>query len=104
MARPSKNQTRSIGKTSGGQHNAPTTFLIPCNQGRNAYVQSAVTGKRPNLAVGSDAFWAAIGENVNAGYRDKLYTELTDLTVRFPDHSWAQVRDQLPAVVEPVTA
>lgn len=65
-------------------------LLTPCNEGRNAYVFAAKTGKNPNLAVGSDAFNAAIAENVAAGHGTKVREELTELHTRFPGHGWGR--------------
>ena len=66
-------------------------FLIPTGGGAYAYVRSATTNANPLLKVGSPEFDAAIAENAEAGFGEKILAELAALHTAHPGHGWDRV-------------
>jgi hypothetical protein len=63
-------------------------YVIPLNQGRNAYVRNITTGRTPNLRTDSEAFVEEIRQLAAAGHGGKIKTELEQLHADLPGHGW----------------
>lgn len=63
-------------------------YVIPLNQGRNAYVRNITTGLTPNLRTDSEAFVEEIRQLAAAGHGGKIKTELVQLHTELPGHGW----------------
>jgi len=59
-------------------------FLIPLNQGRNAYVRNITLGRTPNLRTDSEAFVEEVRQLATAGHGAKIRAELEQLQVELP--------------------
>lgn len=66
-------------------------FLIPTGGGTHAYVRSAVTNANPLLRVGSARFDAAVAENIEAGFGEKIRAELAAMHAANPTAGWDKV-------------
>jgi len=96
----SKTQSKNNRTKSGAQRAANLSdvrILIPCNNGRNAYVRDPKGNQNPNLATGSDAFTAAIAALNEAGFGAKIRTELAELAADYPEHGWDATAARLQA-------
>ncbi|MBN1171587.1 MAG: hypothetical protein JXA67_05385 [Micromonosporaceae bacterium] len=63
-------------------------YLIPLNNGKNAYVRNLTNGKTLRLRTNSDAFVEEIRILAAAGHGAKIRAELKALAATNPDHGW----------------
>ncbi len=70
-------------------------YVIPLNNGQNAYVRNLTTGKTAHLRTDSEAFVEEIRTLAGAGHGIKLRAELTALAQTFPAHGWDKTEKRL---------
>ncbi|WP_019876538.1 hypothetical protein [Sporichthya polymorpha] len=63
-------------------------YVIPLNQGKNAYIRNITTGRTPNVRTNSDAFVEEIRTLAAAGHGAKIKAELEALATEFPGQGW----------------
>ncbi|MGQ0465682.1 MAG: hypothetical protein ACT4QG_10230 [Sporichthyaceae bacterium] len=63
-------------------------YLIPLNNGKNAYVRNITTGQTPNLKTSSEAFVEQIRTLSAAGHGSKIRAELEALAAASPEQGW----------------
>jgi hypothetical protein len=63
-------------------------YVIPLNNGKNAYVRNITTGRTPNLKTNSEAFVEEIRTLSAAGHGAKIRAELEQLAADAPDQGW----------------
>lgn len=70
-------------------------YVIPLNQGRNAYVRNLTNGKTAHLKTDSDAFIEEIRTLAAAGHGPKIRAEFVALAAAHPDHGWDTTEKRL---------
>jgi hypothetical protein len=63
-------------------------YLIPLNNGRNAYVRNLTNGRTVHLRTDSEDFVEEIRTLVTAGHATKLRAEFVALAAAYPTHGW----------------
>jgi hypothetical protein len=63
-------------------------YLIPLNNGKNAYVRNLTTGKTARLRTDSPAFVEEIRSLAAAGHGAKIRAEFAALAAAHPGHGW----------------
>ena len=63
-------------------------YVIPLNQGRNAYIRNITTGRTPNVRTDSEAFVEEIRQLAAAGHGSKIKIELEQLDADLPGQGW----------------
>ena len=67
---------------------AETRLVIPCNEGKHAYVIDVRTGKNVHASTRSASFANAVKGNVEAGHADRLRGEFVMLAEEYPTNGW----------------
>jgi len=70
-------------------------YLIPLNNGKNAYVRNLTNGKTVHLKTDSGAFVEEIRTLAAAGHGPKIRAELVSLAATFPGHGWDATEKRL---------
>ncbi|HEX6497850.1 MAG TPA: hypothetical protein VF054_02330 [Micromonosporaceae bacterium] len=70
-------------------------YLIPLNNGKNAYVRNLTNGKTVHLRTDSDAFVEEIRVLAAAGHGAKIRAELGALANAHPGHGWDATEKRL---------
>ncbi|GII21890.1 hypothetical protein [Planosporangium mesophilum] len=70
-------------------------YVIPLNNGRNAYVRNLTNGKTLHLRTDSEAFIEEIRVLATAGHAAKIRAELGALNEANPDHGWDATEKRL---------
>jgi hypothetical protein len=70
-------------------------YLIPLNNGKNAYVRNLTNGKTERLSTDSPAFIEEIRVLANAGHAVKVRAEIRSLAAAFPAHGWDATEKRL---------
>jgi len=90
--RRSKN-SRTVSASTARVTPLPTDIrmIVPCNNGRHAYVVDVATGKNPHLATDSQAFLTLLNSNAAAGMAARVDSELASLAQQYPNSAWPAV-------------
>ncbi len=70
-------------------------YLIPLNNGRNAYLRNLTNGKTVHLPTDSEDFADEIRTLVAAGHATKLRAEFVLLAAAHPTHGWDETEKRL---------
>jgi hypothetical protein len=70
-------------------------YVIPLNEGKNAYVRNLTNGKTVHLRTDSTAFVEEIRVLAAAGHGTKIRAELTSLAASWPTHGWDATEKRL---------
>ena len=73
------------------------SLIINLNHGQHCRMLDASNLKNPHLKVGSDAFWALVDSNAEAGVADRLAGEIRVLAEQYPTSPWVSVYQELDA-------
>ena len=70
-------------------------YVIPLNNGKNAYVRNLTNGKTLHLKTDSEAFVEEIRVLAKAGHAAKVRAELVALAATHPGHGWDTTEKRL---------
>lgn len=70
-------------------------YLIPLNDGKNAYVRNLTNGRTVHLRTASDAFVDEIRVLAGAGHATKIRSEIRALAEAHPGHGWDATEQRL---------
>jgi hypothetical protein len=70
-------------------------YLIPLNNGKNAYVRNLTNGRTVHHRTDSEAFVEEIRVLAAAGHATKIRAELGALAAAHPDHGWDATEKRL---------
>ena len=90
QSKTSRASVRAGAGSAAGQISAlgEVKFLIPLNNGKNAYVRNISTGQSPNLKTNSEAFVELIRTLSASGQGAKIRAEIEALAAAAPNDGW----------------